>query len=210
MVGVREAARNEADAHDVTVHEAALALGPLQRPSLDMLHQFEQSAVCAQLFFAEGSGFDVHNDCFEGEVASLHLDPVPFARNDNTTVEQSSQSSDGIGDGERILPQHAKDWEISERLLAYHRAMGPDISISACASCGIKELGVEYKSIPVDQIDCLYTEGERKKRYLEAGELQAVFHVMLEDNNLYDLHQELVLLPTPLPYRAPLRAPLCE
>ena len=210
MVGVREAARNEADAHDVTVHEAALALGPLQRPSLDMLHQFEQSAVCAQLFFAEGSGFDVHNDCFEGEVASLHLDPVPFARNDNTTVEQSSQSSDGIGDGERILPQRAKDWEISERLLAYHRAMGPDISISACASCGIKELGVEYKSIPVDQIDCLYTEGERKKRYLEAGELQAVFHVMLEDNNLYDLHQELVLLPTPLPYRAPLRAPLCE
>jgi hypothetical protein len=38
----------------------------------------------------------------------------------------------------------------------------------------------------------LFTEGERKERYLAAGEFQEVFHVMQLNNEIYDLHQELL------------------
>jgi len=206
----RQQARAEMQQQALT---ASMNLNPGERPTPEMLQQFEQNATSAQLFFAESSGFDVHKDCFDGEVANVRLDPVPFDNNAspvNDNDEASVTTDDSAVSDVAALPPDRKDWTVKDRLRAYNDAMGPEVVISACASCGIKEIGVQYKCIPLRDIHCLFTEGLRLDRYTQAEEFQDAFHVFDFEGNRYDVHRELLLLPTLPPYASPLQAPLCE
>ena len=185
-----------------------------ERPTLDMLDQYELCAAAAQFRFAEASGFDVHRDCF-GEDPSTHLDPVSFDCNRTTPAVVSDHESIYTEDSEVAdvpeLSKNRKDWSVKDRLRAYNEVMGPNAATSACASCGTREIGKPHKCIALSEIDCLYTEGSRLEQYNAAGEFQDVFHIFEYEGKLYDVHSELLLLQTlpPLAF-APLRAPLCE
>jgi hypothetical protein len=185
-----------------------------ERPTLDMLDQYELCAAAAQFRYAEASGFDVHRDCF-GEDPSTHLDPVSFDCNRTTPAVVSDHESIYTEDSEVAdvpeLSKNRKDWSVKDRLRAYNEVMGPNAATSACASCGTREIGKPHKCIALSEIDCLYTEGSRLEQYNAAGEFQDVFHIFEYEGKLYDVHSELLLLQTlpPLAF-APLRAPLCE
>jgi hypothetical protein len=157
---------------------ASMNLNPGERPTPEILLQFEQNATAAQLFFADSCGFDVHKDVFDDEVANVRLDPVPFDNhaspvNDNDEVSVTTDDS-AVSDVP-ALPPDRKHWTSKDRLRAFNDAMGPDIAISACASCGIKEPGTQYKCIPLSDIHCLFTEGLRLERYHQAEEFQDAF-----------------------------------
>ena len=75
MNQAREQQRQQRFDAAVANQQAARDLSPQRRPTTEMLAQFEQNSSCAQLFFAEATGFDVHHDVFPGEVASVNLEP---------------------------------------------------------------------------------------------------------------------------------------
>ena len=142
------------------IHRSALELGPRQRPTTQMLEEFEQSATCARLFFFEGTGADAHHDLFPGETATTNLEPLKFCNADAVNDDCDSNADTVDSALPLSTPKALNDLTIRDRLQSFSAAHSASVTISACASCGIKEIGVQFESIPLANIACLFTEGE--------------------------------------------------
>ena len=137
----------------VTVHDS--------HDSLDL--DFEHSVSDAQLLFAEGSGFNIHNNHNDSDSSSLRvMEPI---------------------NGELML----------KRIADYVDAMAPDKPISKCASCGMLSVpGQEsFRALHIDDAGCLQFSDEALENFLkfEARDSYRLTRTTkLVDGKYYHLH----------------------
>ena len=149
------------------------------KPSTEVLKEYETNAHAARLFLYDHTAFDIHGDHFDGYNCGN-----PFS-----------------GDVSSLKKMNPVEEEtIKSRCKKFLNEMQPDLSISKCASCGVKRLGDVFQLLPLHKLGKLLLDPRtaRAKRFLamdDDDEIKQCFTIFQPDQAekvYYDLHTRLM------------------